>query len=167
MFFSVSQNQIDHYIDESNYEEYECEIVETDYGYMDSNVKIIQIKDESYGSKVGFWETNSKAIENSGFWDDVEVGETVYIFTTEGYFWDGYMRPIVSMRTESKLYLGFAEGKQNQVNELEEMRKDYLARAIPTICISIAGIFLGAVFIVIFAIWQKRSKSENINNLDA
>lgn len=115
MVMGVSQNQINHYKDDSNYNEISCEIVEKTFRnetYKEFEIVEGNEHDSRY-DRIGLWAANDSVVTESGFWSDIQVGDTVFIIATTGYFWDDYIRPIVGLRTEDKVYLDFEAGKAN------------------------------------------------------
>ena len=165
MNMRVSQNQINHYKDDGNYIEIECVIVEVTEQYArwgNDQDKAFQVivgneHDKRY-DRIGLWKTNSSVIKTSNFWTDVNVGDTVFVFVTKGYFWDGYVRPIISIRTESKVYLDFEVGKSNQVKEMEDRRKEYLTISLPVIIISIVSVSCATGIFIVSAIKKRKTK---------
>lgn len=69
----------------------------------------------------GFWPPlrlvpDNAAIANSkGFLADVEVGDAVSLFSSNAYFGDGYVLPVVAIMTDDKEYLDLSTGIANQV----------------------------------------------------
>lgn len=158
MFSSVSQSQVNYYKDDKNYEEIICEVRENDYGIY------FTTQDAHYNNAgFGCWGNNADIVNKNNFKDEVQVGKQINITTAPRIFWDGYVHPIVALKTEDKVYLDFETGKQNQIETLQSMRKDYLNKSVPVISISIIC-FLSFISMVIYNNRIYRLQIKNIES---
>ena len=150
MLMSISPEMIDYYKTDSNYEEVACIIEEGRF----------KPKTEKYAKELlWLWEKNTAAVEESDFWKDIGEGDEVTVITAPGYFWDGYNLPVVGLRSGTKVYLSFSVGKQNQIEQLTEIRERYLSVSVP-IAIGMSASFLtGGVFFFIFLHKSNNSKT--------
>ncbi|GHU99735.1 hypothetical protein FACS1894211_05670 [Clostridia bacterium] len=160
MMKGVNFNVVEYYKDNNNYEEVVCIVREAE-NYGGEKYKFFEpLESEKPIRNVGLWKRNDGAVADSGFWEDTNIGDRVTTISAPGYFWDGYICPIVGLRTENQVYLDFNTGKENQIAELQNMRNEYLSVATPMIGIALTSIGIAIVFGVISLInGSKRTRA--------
>lgn len=109
--FGTAPHVLEHYKDESNFRTVEVKVTES--GFTE-----IRNDDSRYG-KYGFWKTNQEFINDTSFYSDVSIGDLVTITSTDGYFWDGFTKPIVHLEFNGLTYLNVEIGKSNLIHDLE------------------------------------------------
>lgn len=159
--FCVPQSVVDYYKNDAVYEEVLCIVVEIEY--LQSRPLGFKLSGENLpvGDYLWLWEKNEAAVAESGFWQEVSLGDEVTVITAAGYFWDAYKVPVVALKTQSKIYLSFELGKQNQIDELQEMRRLYLLIFIPFLCAFILSFGFAIFFNILYTIEKKKNPQHN------
>ena len=65
-----------------------------------------------------------KMLADSDFFDVVEEGTVITIYTHPYVAWDGWDMPVVGVEIGDKIYVDFATGKQNWLDTLAQRREE-------------------------------------------
>jgi hypothetical protein len=129
-----------YYSDLSVYEEIECEA-----SFDDGRASFNIIGEVSHPNMLlngfSFRGTSLEIVTENGFFDDIQEGEIVYIESSPGIFGDGYRRPIVSLRTDTKTYLEFEPGLEILIDDCVSAKNFFLYHMALAVCSLVGSSF--------------------------
>lgn len=147
-----------YYSDKSNYEELKCIVIEYNDSYYGKDYVLCN-EERDYDGRFSMAEENIDIIRKSTFWDDINIGDYVYIKSAPRTFGDGWAKPVVAVRTETKTYLDFDKGVENQVRKSQEDGERCLQFLIPALSILV----LSLITIIIILVRNYRIKIKSLN----